>query len=175
MQHHTHPGLVGRLSADGSSLEPHPDALHPEARVAWFPIATPDAREVDALEGLLCVPTREGAMRIASVPHVVEGLGLGDEVAVADWDGEPLARGELALATAGTVRAVAAEGRDWRWLALVIDEAAGRGSCWFDAIGDVAVAASIPRSSLAAVFEQLAQLASAGQVRWEYVTGDRHA
>ncbi|MCW2927753.1 MAG: hypothetical protein JWM86_1721 [Thermoleophilia bacterium] len=176
MQHHRHAGLAGRLPAGASTLVPHDDATRRDARMAWFPIATPDGRDVDALEGLLCVPTRAGAMRIVAVPHVVERLALGDEVAVADWDGEPLARGELALALAGTVRAVAADAEhDWRWLARRIDEAAGgAGSCWFDAIGDHAVAASVPRPAIAGVLEQLGADAAAGALRFEYATLDRH-
>jgi hypothetical protein len=175
MQHHKHAGLAGRLAAGGETLEPHPDAERDDARMAWFPVATPDAREVDALEGLLCVPTRAGAMRIAAVPHVVEGLTLGDEVAVADWDGEPMARGELALALAGTVRVVAAGDRGWAWAARIVDDAAGGiGSCWFDAIGDHAVAASVPRDRLAPVFAALTLAANTGELRWEYATAGRH-
>lgn len=144
--------------------------------MAWFALASPDGREVDALEGLLCVPTRAGAMRIVAVPHLVEGLTLGDEVAVGDWQGEPIARGELALALSGTVRAVAADGRGWRWLAQLIDDAAGgRGSCWFDAIGEDAVAASVPRAGLVAVFAALTAAANTGELRWEYATAARHA
>lgn len=176
MQHHRHAGLVGRLTAGSTDLAPHDDATRDDARMAWFPITTADGREVESLEGLLCVPTRAGAMRIAAVPHVVSGLALGDEVAVADWDGEPLARGELALALAGTIRVVAAAEHDWRWLATRVDElAGGAGSCWFDAIGDHAVAASVPRTALAAVLEGLAEDAAAGTLRYEYATLDRHA
>lgn len=175
MDHHRHAGLAGRLTADGSSLQPHPDANRADARMAWFPVASRDGRDVDALEGLLCVPTRAGAMRLAAVPHVVEELTLGDEVAVADWDGEPLARGELSLALAGTVRAVAGREQGWRWLAELIDDAAGaRGSCWFDAIGVHAVAASVPRAALGPVFERLKIAASVDELRWEYVTPSRH-
>lgn len=175
MQHHRHAGLAGRLAPDGTTLDAHPDAERDDARMAWFPVATPDGREVEALEGLLCVPTRPGAMRIVAVPHVVEGLTLGDEVAVADWDGEPLARGELALALAGTVRVVAAGGRGWQWAAQLVDDAAGgRGTCWFDAIGEEAVAASVPRNRLANVFAALAAAADAGELRWEYATAGRH-
>lgn len=172
MRHHKHPGLAGRL-VDGE-LRPHPDAARGDAMLVWVPVATPDGREVDALEGLLCVPTRLGAARIAAVPHVVEHLALGDELAVADWDGEPMARGELALALTGTVRCVAAAGHDWRWLAGAIDDAAGQ-SCWFDVIGDAAVAASVPRAQLGAVFARLAAHADAGELRWEYATPARHA
>lgn len=156
-------------------LEPHPEAGAEAARMAWFPVASADGREVDALEGLQCVPTRAGAMRIVAVPHVVEGLTLGDEVAVADWDGEPLARGELALALAGTVRVVAAGDRGWAWAARVVDDAAGGiGTCWFDAIGDHAVAASVPRDRLARVFAALTMAANVGELRWEYATAARH-
>lgn len=176
MQHHRHAGLAGRLPEGSDTLVPHADCARDDARMAWFPVATADARDVDALEGLLCVPTRPGAMRLVAVPHVVERLTLGDEVAVADWDGEPLARGELALALAGTVRAVAAGEHDWRWLARRIDHAAGgAGSCWFDAIGEQAVAASLPRAALGAVLEQLAEDAAAGVLKYEYPTLDRHA
>ncbi len=175
MRHHRHPGLAGRLQPRDDELQPHPDAERDDARLAWFPLATADARDVDALEGLLCVPTRAGAMRIASVPHVVEGLALGDEVAVADWEGEPLARGELALSLDGTVRCVAGEQRDWRWLARLVDDAAGGiGTCWFDVIGDSAVAASVPRPSLARVFAALTMASNTGELRWEYVTPARH-
>lgn len=175
MQHHRHPGLAGTLAPGGDSLEPHPDAASGDARMAWFAVAAPDRREVDALEGLLCVPTRPGAMRIVAVPHVVEGLTLGDEVAVGDWDGEPMARGELALALAGTVRVVAAGGRGWAWAAQLVDDAAGgRGTCWFDAIGEHAVAASVPRDRLAAVFAALTSAARDGKLRWEYATVQRH-
>jgi len=143
--------------------------------MAWFPVASSDARDIDSLEGLLCVPTRPGAMRLVAVPHRVEELALGDEVAVADWDGEPLARGELALALAGTVRAVAGGARPWHWLAALIDDAAGgRGSCWFDVIGEQGVAASVERPALAAVFAALSERADADDVRWEYATSSRH-
>lgn len=176
MQHHRHPGLAGRLASDGASLDPHPDCSREDARIAWFPVASADGRDVDALEALLCVPTRAGAMRLAAVPHVVEGLALGDEVAVGDWRGEPLARGELALALAGTVRLVVAGGRGWAWAARLLDDAAGdRGSCWFDLIGQHALAATVPRTSLGAVFEAVGDAADAGELRWEYVTAARHA
>jgi hypothetical protein len=149
--------------------------VHEQATVAWFPVASTDGRDVDALEGLLCVPTRAGAMRIAAVPHVVTNLALGDEVAVADWDGEPMARGELALAMAGTLRCVATQGQGWLHLARLVDDAAGGiGSCWFDAIGDEALAASVPRGALVRVFAALAAAESAGELRWEYVTQARH-
>jgi hypothetical protein len=175
MQHHRHAGIAGRLAAGGDTLDPHPDAASETARMAWFPVATADGREVDALEGLLCVPTRAGAMRIVAVPHVVEGLTLGDEIAVADWDGEPMARGELALALAGTVRVVAAGERGWAWAARIVDDAAGGiGTCWFDAIGDHAVAASVPHARLAHVFAALTVAAAAGELRWEYATLGRH-
>lgn len=175
MRHHRHPGIAGRLVHGSDELHAHPDATRTDARLAWFPVATPDGRDVDALEGLLCVPTRAGAMRIVAVPHAVEGLALGDEVAVADWEGEPMARGELALSLDGTVRCVTNEGRDWRWLARLVDDAAGGiGSCWFDAIGDHAVAASVPRPSLARVFAALTVAANTGELRWEYVTAARH-
>ena len=175
MRHHRHPGLAGRLTPGADELVPHPDAERDDAVLTWFPVATPGAREVDALEGLLCVPTRAGAMRIVAVPHVVEGLALGDEVAVADWEGEPMARGELAMSLDGTVRCVAAEGRDWRWLARLVDDAAGGiGTCWFDAIGDSALAASVPRASLATVFAALTVASNTGELRWEYVTTARH-
>lgn len=177
MRHHQHAGLAGRLAADGATLEPHADATRDDARVAWFPVATSDGREVDALEGLTCVPTRAGAMRIVAVPHVVQHLALGDEVAVADWDGEPMARGELAMALAGTVRCVAGDGRAWQALARLVDEAAGGvGSCWFDAIGEHAIAASVPRAALGGVFARLEAAVDAGeQLRWEYATPERHA
>lgn len=176
MQHHRHPGLVGRLAPDGRSLVPHPDAEHPDARMAWFPVAAPDAREVDALEGMLCVPTRPGAMRIVAVPHVTEGLAFGDEVAVGDWEGEAVARGELALSLAGTVRVVAAGGRGWAWAAQLLDDAAGgRGVCWFDPIAEEAVAASVPRPMLARVFAALTVASTSGELRWEYATPARHA
>ena len=175
MRHHRHPGLAGQLRGGSQQLHPHPDAEREDAQLTWFPVATTDGRDVDALEGLLCVPTRAGAMRIVAVPHVVEGLALGDEVAVADWEGEPMARGELALSLDGTVRCVAAEGRDWLWLARLVDDAAGGiGSCWFDAIGDSAVAASVPRASLAGVFAALTVASNTGELRWEYVTPARH-
>lgn len=172
MRHHKHPGLAGRLVDD--ELQPHPDATSSRAQLVWVPVATPDAREVDALEGLLCVPSRAGAMRVASVPHVVEHLALGDEVAVADWEGEPMARGELALALAGTVRCVASPEHEWQWLARLVDDAAGE-PCWHDVIGDHAVAASVPRPALGAVFATLAGEARAGTLRWEYATPGRHA
>lgn len=184
MQHHKHAGLAGRLSADGTTLEPHPDASHPEARMAWIPLASPDGREIEALEGVMCIPTRPGAMRLAAVPHVAENLALGDELAVADWDGEPLARGELALALSGTIRVIAAApavdadaatATTWQDLAATIDDAAGgRGSCWFDAIGDSALAVCVPRASLGAVFAQLTDAAARDELRWEYVTPLRH-
>ncbi len=143
--------------------------------MCWFAVASGDGRDVDALEGLMCVPTRAGAMRIAAVPHVATNLALGDEVAVADWDGEPMARGELALALAGTVRCVALRDQGWFALAHLIDDAAGgRGTCWFDAIGEQAIAASVPRRALVDVFAALDVAAAAGDVRWEYVTQGRH-
>ena len=176
MRHHRHPGLAGRLQPGSDELHAHADAERPDAQMAWFPIATTDGRDVDALEGLLCVPTRAGAMRIVAVPHVVEGLALGDEVAVADWEGEPMARGELALSLHGTVRCVAATEHDWLWLARVVDDAAGGiGTCWFDVIGDGAVAASVPRASLVRVFAALTMASNVGELRWEYVTAARHA
>ena len=175
MRHHKHPGLAGQLRSGSDQLHPHPDATRSDAVLTWFPVATVDGRDVDALEGLLCVPTRPGAMRIASVPHVVEGLALGDEVAVADWGGEPMARGELASALAGTVRCVATVERDWRWSAQLIDDGAGAiGACWFDVIGDTALAASVPRAQLAGVFAALTMAANVGELRWEYVTPARH-
>jgi hypothetical protein len=177
MRHHQHPGLAGSLNADGT-LAPHPDAEHADARVVWFPVATDSdcSPSIGSLEGLLCVPTRAGAMRIAAVPHVVEHLTLGDEVAVVDWEGEPLARGELAMALHGTVRCVSADERGWLHLARMIDAASGEmGACWFDAIGEQAVAASVPRSALVAVLELLATAADRGELRWEYVTPARHA
>jgi hypothetical protein len=175
MRHHQHAGIAGRLHPGSDELHPHPDCARPDARVAWFPIASTDGRDVDSLEGLTCVPTRAGAMRIVAVPHVAHGLALGDEIAVADWDGEPLARGELALALAGTVRCAAADGRTWRDLAAAIDSAAGGiGTCWFDAIGESAVAASVPRDALGAVFEALQHDAATDRLRWEYATPGRH-
>jgi hypothetical protein len=175
MRHHRHAGLAGRLVHGSNELHPHPDAERSDAVTAWFAVSTPDGREVEALEGLLCVPTRTGAMRIVAVPHVVEQLALGDEVAVAPLDDMLLARGELALALDGTVRAVAGGNHDWLWLARRIDEAAGGdGSCWFDVIGDQAVAASVPRARLGAVFTALAADAERGALRWEYVTPARH-
>ena len=176
MQHHRHAGLAGTLGTDDAEpLVPHPDATHDDAVMAWFPIASPDGREIESLEGLLCVPTRPGAMRLVAVPHVVQGLALGDEVAVADWDGEPLARGELALALAGTVRVVAGTDWTWRQLAAVIHAAAAE-SCWFDPVGEHAVAATVPRSRLGAVFAALTRLAADHDtVRWEYATPSRHA
>lgn len=178
MRHHQHAGLAGRLASDGT-ITPHADAERADACVAWFPITRDDT--VESLEGLLCVPTRPGAMRIAAVPHVVEHLALGDEVAVADWDGEPLARGELALALQGTVRCVSLDERGWLHLARLIDAAAGvagaadaAGACWFDAIGEQAVAASVPRESLVSVFETLTTAAERGELKWEYVTPTRH-
>lgn len=172
MRHHQHAGLAGRLTADGT-IDPHPDAAREDARVAWFPIT--DGGSVESLEGLLCVPTRAGAMRIAAVPHVVEQLALGDEVAVADWDGEPLARGELALSLDGTVRCVSADEHGWLHLARLIDAAAGSsGACWFDAIGEQAVAASVPRPALASVLETLSTAADRGELRYEYATAARH-
>lgn len=175
MRHHKHPGIAGRLRGGSRELHPHPDAGRSDARLAWFPVATSDGRDVDALEGLICVPTRAGAMRIVAVPHVVEGLAMGDEVAVADWDGEPMARGELALSLDGTIRCVAGGDRDWHFLAQLIDDAAGGiGACWFDAIGDAALAASVPRASLASVFAALTIAANTGELRWEYATPARH-
>ncbi|MCB0879143.1 MAG: hypothetical protein KDC46_09215 [Thermoleophilia bacterium] len=176
MRHHQHAGLVGQLRSGSEELHPHPDAQRDDAVVAWFPIMDPAGRDVDALEGLTCVPTRAGAMRITAVPHVVEHLALGDEVAVADWEGEPMARGELALALDGTVRCVAAQGQGWLHLARLIDDAAGGiGSCWFDAIGEHALAASVPRRALAPVFAALSASENAGELRWQYVTPERHA
>lgn len=172
MRHHKHPGLAGRF-VDGE-LEPHPDATRSDAQLAWVPVATPDGREVDALEGVLCVPTRPGAMRLVAVPHVVEHLALDDELAVADWEGEPMARGELAHALSGTIRCVGAAGREWRWLAALVDDSAS-GGCWFDVIGNHAVAASVPRPALGAVFAALTREADAGTLRWEYATPGRHA
>lgn len=143
--------------------------------MAWFPLMSADGRDIESLEGLLCVPTREGAMRLVAVPHIVDGLCLGDEVAVTEFEGEPLARGELALALAGTVRAAAGGGQGWAGLAQLIDDAAGgRGTCWFDAIGPEAVAASVPRAKLVPVFAALAIAANVGEVRWEYATSARH-
>ena len=176
MRHHQHAGHAGRLTRGSDSLEPHPDSARDDACVTWFPLMSADGREVDALEGLTCVPTRAGAMRIAAVPHVVEHLALGDEVAVADWEGEPMARGELALALAGTVRCVAARDQGWLQLARIVDDAAGGlGSCWFDAIGDQAIAASVPRPMLVQVFAALSAAENAGELRWQYVTPQRHA
>lgn len=176
MQHHKHPGLAGHLDASGAALDAHPDALRDDAQLVWFPVTDATGREVDALEGLTCVPTRAGAMRIVAVPHVLTGLALGDEVAVADWDGEPLARGELASALAGTVRVVSAPGTRWSVAAQALDAAAGgRGSCWFDVMSDEAFAASVPRAALADVFAWLAARAATGELRYEYATATRHA
>lgn len=175
MQHHRHAGLAGRLARGGRELEPHPEAASATARLAWFPIASRDGRDLEALEGMVCVPTRAGAMRLVSVPHVVDGLALGDEVAVADWDGEPLARGELALALAGSVRAASDAAGGWRWLAQLIDDAAGGiGTCWFDVVSDEALAASVPRARLVPVFAALTAAANVGELRWEYATPGRH-
>lgn len=175
MRHHRHPGLAGQLRSSSNELHAHPDAERTDARLTWFPVATTDGRDVDALEGLTCVPTRAGAMRIVAVPHVAEGLAMGDEVAVADWEGEPMARGELALSLSGTVRCVAGDGRDWLWLARLVDDAAGGiGTCWFDAIGDSAIAASVPRAALAPVFAALTMASNTGELRWEYATAGRH-
>jgi hypothetical protein len=175
MQHHKHPALAGTLASDGSSIEEHPDAARADAQLVWFPIPDATGREVDALEGLLCVPTRAGAMRVVAVPHVASGLTFGDEVAVADWDGEPLARGTLASGLTGSVRVVVGDGRGWREVAALICARLPRADVIVDVIGEQALAIAVPRRALAGVFELLAGEAEAGGLRWEYVTPERHA
>lgn len=170
MLHHKHPGLAGRLAADGRTLEPHPDALRDDARQVWIPLPDAAGREVDALEGLLCVPTREGAARVVAVPHVASHLALGDELAIADWDGEPLARGELASSLHATVRVVVGPERTWQDIASALERA-----CWFDVMGAHAVAVAVPRMLLAATFETLDRLTGELGARWEYATPARHS
>lgn len=175
MQHHKHPGLPGHLAADGATLEPLAEAAGADARLVWFPIPDPTGREIDALEGLLCVPTRGGAMRVVAVPHVACALAFGDEVAVADWEGEPLARGPLASGLTGTVRVVVGDDRTWRDVAALMVGELGRDRVWLDVIGDASVALAVRRSDLAATFQLLAREAAAGALRWEYATPERHA
>ncbi|MCW2955608.1 MAG: hypothetical protein JWO69_477 [Thermoleophilia bacterium] len=176
MLHHKHPGLAGHLDAAGAALSPHADALRADAQLVWFPITDATGRDVESLEGLTCVPTRAGAMRIVAVPHVLTGLALGDEVAVADWDGEPMARGNLASSLVGTVRVVLAQGGQWQAIAAALDDAAGGpGRCTFDVISEEAVAASVPRDALAAVFAMLNERQAEGALRFEYATAARHA
>lgn len=179
MRHHKHLGHVGRLDkATDRALTPHPDTLRDDARLVWLPIAGADGREIEALEGVTCVPSRSGAMRIVAVPHVAVGLALGDELATGIWNGEPLARGELACALNGTIRCLAKARLDWVDIAQYIDAAVGvSGECWFDVIGEHALAASVPRQYLGTVFaalEQYAAIEAAADFRWEYVTADRH-
>lgn len=174
MQHHKHPGLPGHLAADGATIEPLAAAAGPDAQLVWFPIPDPTGREIDALEGLLCVPTRAGAMRVVAVPHVASALTFGDEVAVADWDGEPLARGPLASGLTGTVRVVVGDGGTWRDVATLITGELGRDRVWLDVIGDSSVALAVARADLAATFGLLAGAAEAGSLRWEYANPERH-
>lgn len=174
MQHHKHPALAGTLAADGSSIDEHPDAAREDARLVWFPIPDATGREVDALEGMLCVPTRAGAMRVVAVPHVAAGLTFGDEVAVADWDGEPLARGPLASGLTGCVRVVVADDRGWRDVAAMLCARLPREDVIVDVIGEQALALAVPRRALPEVFELLTDAAAAGGLRWEYVTPERH-
>jgi len=174
MQHHKHPGLPGHLALDGATLEPLADATRADAQLVWFPIPDPTGREVDSLEGLLCVPSRAGAMRVVSVPHVASELTFGDEVAVADWDGEPLARGPLASGLTGTVRIVVSAGRTWADIAALLVGELSRERVVIDVISDNSLAVSVERGDLAAVFALLSAETQRGELRWEYATPDRH-
>lgn len=182
MRHHQHAGIVGRLSADRTSLIPHPDAFgSPECVQVWVPLPDAAGREVDALEIVTCRHTRAGAARVVAVPHVAVDLAMGDELAISDFDGVPLARGTLASSLEGTVRIVAPTGgASWRELAGIVDDiiagTIGDGAHgWFDMIGDTSIAASVPRAALGALFDELAQREQRAELRWEYATAARHA
>lgn len=149
----------------------------------WIPLAgaeRPGAAGATGdvpLEGLLSVPTRAGAVRLVAVPHVAQGLALGDELAVVRRGDMLLARGELALALSGTVRVVlAAEAEaSWRDVGQLLRAATGdAGECWLDLVSERAVAASVPRGALATVFEALGARAALGELQWEYATPARH-
>ena len=176
VQHHRHAGLVGRWSADGGELIPHPDTARADAAQVWIPLPDPTGRSIDALEGVLCVPTRSGVMRVVAVPHVASHLAMGDELAVADWDGEPLARGELASSLLATVRVVTPTERSWRDVAHELEDAHGEDDapCWYDVVGDQSVAIAVPRAALGRTFETLERLTREWSIRWEYATPHRH-
>lgn len=182
MRHHQHAGIAGSLSADGTQLTPHPDLVDEAARLqVWVPLPDAAGREVDALEALTCVATRPGAARVVAVPHVATDIALGDELAIGDWDGEPMARGPLASSLAGTVRIVGASETDWRDIAALVTRVVAsveptdvRDELWFDVMGDSALAASVPRPALGVLFAELADRAQRDELRWEYATPTRH-
>lgn len=184
MRHHKHPGLAGRFDPDRREIVPHPDAADEGRRQqVWIPLPeSGDARQIDSLEGLACVPTREGAVRIVAVPHVAADLAFGDEIAVGDHDGDLIARGPLASSLHGTVRIVAADTgtHDWRSLATELDavihgSTSGTGDePWYDVIAETSLAVSVPRAALRDVFAWL-HAADPAVIRWEYATAMRHA
>lgn len=174
MQHHKHPGLPGHLAADGATIEPTADATRDDAQLVWVPIPDAMGREIDALEGVLCVPTREGAMRVVAVPHVASALTTGDELAVADWDSEPLARGPLASGLTGTVRIAVAAGRTWHDVAVQLVGELGRTRVLLDVIGAESLAVAVARRDLLRTFELLTAAAARDELRWEYATPERH-
>lgn len=174
--------MVGSLAPDGTQLVPHPDLESGAERLqVWVPLPDAAGRGVDALEALTCVATRPGAARVVAVPHVASDIALGDELAIGDWDGEPMARGPLASSLAGTVRIVASADTDWRDVAAlvvrIVDVAApdARDEIWFDVMGDSAIATSVPRRVLGALFAELDARARRDELRWEYATPTRHA
>ena len=178
MRHHQHPAAACTLDPATGSVRAHPDSEHPEASVAWFPVAG-EGDSIEAVEGLLCVPTRPGAARVAAVPHVVRGVTLGDEVAIADVDGDPYARGLVATALRGTIHVVlpAPErddaARDERWVEVLAELAPLDG--WMDALTERVLAISVPRAALPEAAELLRRRAARRELEWEYVTPERHA
>lgn len=178
LRHHKHPGLVGQLAPSGRELEPHPDAGAASAVQVLVPLPDDTGREIDAVESITCVATRDGAARVVAVPHIAVDLAMGDELAVGDWEGNPVARGPLASSLLGTVRIVAAATGDIWEIAGAVD-ATCRAACdteaWFDVMSAEALAVAVPRAALAAVFVELESRAARDELRWEYATAGRHA
>lgn len=200
MQHHRHPSVACRPGVHAT--ETHPDALRDDAQLVWFPVAaTPDI-EPTALEGLACVPTRDGAVRVAAVPHLAHDVALGDEVAVGAWEGGLIARGPLASALVDTLRvtippaggAQATASSDDRGdeLAaascgsgdpqLLVELAAPLGALarwvgehggWIDVLSPRVAALAVPRHVLIPLVSELEERGRVGELRYEYATPGR--
>jgi hypothetical protein len=182
MRHHKHPGLAGSFDPATREISAHPDAADADRlHQVWIPLPDADGRTLDAVEGLACVPTREGAVRVVAVPHLASDLALGDELAVGAWEGDLLARGPLASSLHGTLRIVGSAEGDWTWQALAAQlDPIIRAACagaddqpWYDVIAETALAVSVPRVALGDVFAWL-HAADPETLRWEYATAMRH-
>lgn len=179
MKHHKHPGIVGTLSKDKSTLDVHPDAKNNvKAYQVWVAIPDKENKAVSAIELISCVKSREGAMRVVAIPHAAYDLTLNDEIAVDKWEENYVARGLLASSLLCTLRVVVTNDKRWLDAAIWIDElvqkTANNERAWFDVISDQAVAIAVPRTSLRVLIDELSERAARNELRWEYTTALRH-